>query len=120
VRKFYALHKFHKETRRSPRCCFECGDATHFIAHWSKRKKLDSSSDKYDYIKRNDYGKCDDKKKHRFGDKKKKFQKIMSLACAAFSDFDFSSDNSSSSEEDERPKCKKDDFTDLCLMGKSL
>jgi hypothetical protein len=35
------------------------------------------------------------------------------------SDFDFSSEDSSSSEEDERPKCKKVDFTDLCLMGKS-
>jgi hypothetical protein len=32
VRKFSALHKFHKEMRRSPRGCFECGDTTHFIA----------------------------------------------------------------------------------------
>jgi hypothetical protein len=32
VRKFCALHKFHKERRRSPRGCFECGDTTHFIA----------------------------------------------------------------------------------------
>jgi hypothetical protein len=43
----------------------------------------------------------------------------MSQACAALSDFDFSSDNSSSSEEDEKVKCKQGDFTDLCLMGKS-
>jgi hypothetical protein len=35
------------------------------------------------------------------------------------SDFDFSSDVSSSSEEDEKPKSKKGDFTGLCLMGKS-
>jgi hypothetical protein len=35
------------------------------------------------------------------------------------SDFNFSSDNSSSSEEDEKPKFKKGDFIDLCLMGKS-
>jgi hypothetical protein len=91
------LHKFCKERRRSPRGFFECGDTTHFIADWSKRKKLDSSSNKYDYTKRNDYSKGDDKKKHRFGDKKKKkFQKIMSHACAALSDFDFSSDDSSS------------------------
>ena len=49
----------------------------------------------------------DDKKKHCFGDnKKKKFQKIMSRACAALSDFDFSNDDSSSSEEDEMPKRK--------------
>jgi hypothetical protein len=43
----------------------------------------------------------------------------MSQACAALSDFDFSSDDSSISEEDEKPKSKKDDFTGLCLMGKS-
>jgi hypothetical protein len=35
------------------------------------------------------------------------------------SDFDFFSDDSSSSEEDEKLKSKKDDFTSLCLMGKS-
>jgi hypothetical protein len=52
VRKFYALHKFRKERRRSPRGCFECGDTTHFIADIPKRKKLDSSSNKYDYTKR--------------------------------------------------------------------
>jgi hypothetical protein len=62
ARKFRALHKFRKE-RRSPRGCFECGDTTHFIADCSKRKKLDSSSNKYDYTKRNDYSKGDDKKK---------------------------------------------------------
>jgi hypothetical protein len=55
---------------------------------------------------------------YRFGDKKK-FQKMMSRACAALSDLDFSSDDSSSSEEDERPKRKTSDFTDLCLLGKS-
>jgi hypothetical protein len=35
------------------------------------------------------------------------------------SDFGFSSDNSSISEEDENVKCKQGDFTGLCLMGKS-
>jgi hypothetical protein len=35
------------------------------------------------------------------------------------SDFDFSSEDSFSSEEDEKIKCKKGDFTGLCLMGKS-
>jgi hypothetical protein len=60
VRKFCALHKFRKERRRSPRGCFECSDTTHFIADCPKRKKLD-------------YSKGDDKKKHRFGDNKKKF-----------------------------------------------
>jgi hypothetical protein len=113
------LHRFHKERRRSPRGCFECGDTTHFIANCSKRKKLDSSSNKYDYTKRNDYNKDDDKKKYRFGDKKKKFHKMMSQACAALSDLDFSSDDTSRSEEDERPKRKTDDFTSICLMGKS-
>jgi hypothetical protein len=44
---------------------------------------------------------------------------MMSRACATLSDIDFSSDDSSSSEEDERPKRKTDDFTGLCLMGKS-
>jgi hypothetical protein len=119
ARKFWALHMFRKERRRSPRDCFECGDITHFIADCPKRKKLDSSSNKYDYTKRNDYSKGDDKKKYRFGDKKKKkkFQKMMSRVCAALSDLDFSSDNSSSSEEDERPKCKTGDFTGLCRGG---
>jgi hypothetical protein len=71
ARKFHALHKFHKEGRRSPRGYFECGNTTHFIADCPKRKKLDSSSNKYDYTKRNDSSKGDDKN-HRFGDKKKK------------------------------------------------
>jgi hypothetical protein len=35
------------------------------------------------------------------------------------SDFDFSSDDSFSSEEDEKVKRKQGDFTGLCLMGKS-
>jgi regulator of replication initiation timing len=43
----------------------------------------------------------------------------MSRACAALCDLDFSSDDSYSSEEDEKPKCKTGDFTGLCLMGKS-
>jgi hypothetical protein len=44
---------------------------------------------------------------------------MMSRACAALSDLNFSSDDSSSSEEDERPKRKTGDFIGLCLMGKS-
>jgi hypothetical protein len=48
ARKFYTIHKFLKERRRSPRCYFECGDTTHFIADCPKRKKLDSSN-KYNY-----------------------------------------------------------------------
>jgi hypothetical protein len=43
----------------------------------------------------------------------------MSRACSALSDPDFSSNDSSSSEEDEKVKCKPGDFTDLRLMGKS-
>jgi hypothetical protein len=117
TRKFHALHRFRKE-RRSPRGCFECGDTTHFIPDCPKRKKIDSSSNKYDYTKRNNYSKGDDKK-YRFRDKKKKFHKMMSRACAAFNGLDFSSDDSSSSEEDERPKRKTSDLTGLCLMGKS-
>jgi hypothetical protein len=114
------LHKFHKERRRSLRGCFECGDTTHFIADCPKRKKFDSSF-KYDYTNQNDYNnKGDHKKKNRFRDKKKKkFQKIMSCACVTLSDFNFSSEDSSSSEEDEKVKFKQGDFTGLCLMGKS-
>jgi hypothetical protein len=43
----------------------------------------------------------------------------MSQACAALSDFDFSSEDSSSSEEDEKVNYKKreGDFTRLCLMA---
>jgi hypothetical protein len=70
ARKFCALHKFHKERRRSPRGCFECSDTTHFIADCPKRKKLNSN--KYDYTKQNDYSKGNDNK-YRFRDKKKKF-----------------------------------------------
>jgi hypothetical protein len=120
VRKFRVLHKFRKERRRSPSGCFECCDTTNFIADCPKQKKLDSSN-KYNYNNRNDSSdKGEGKKKYRFEDKKKKFQKMMSRACAALSDLDFSSDDSSSSEEDEKSKCKIGDFTDLCLMGKSL
>jgi hypothetical protein len=72
ARKFRVLHKFHKERRKSPRGYFECGDTTHFIADCPKRKKLDSSFNKYDYTKQNDYGKGDNKKTYRFKDKKKK------------------------------------------------
>jgi hypothetical protein len=121
ARKFHALHKIHKERRRSPRGCFKCGDTTHFIADYPKRKKFDSSN-KYNYNNRNDSSdKGEGKKKYHFGDKKKKkkLQKMMSRACAALSDLDFSSDDSSSSEEDERPKRQTGDFTGLCLMGKS-
>jgi hypothetical protein len=120
ARKFHALHRFCKERRRSPSGCFECGDTTHFITDCSKRKKFDSSN-KYNYNNWNDSSdKGEGKKKYSFGDKKKKkFQKMMSRACAALRDLNFSSDDSSSSEEDERLKCKIGDFTGLCLMGKS-
>jgi hypothetical protein len=40
--------------------------------------------------------------------------------CAALSDLNFASDDSSSSEEDEKVKRKPGDFIGLCLMGKSL
>jgi hypothetical protein len=100
--------------------CCKCCDTTHFIANCPKRKKLDTSSNKYDCTKWNDYNKGDDKKKYRSRDKKKKkFRKMLSRACVTLSDIDFSSDDSSSSEVDERPKLKIGDFTDLCLMGKS-
>jgi hypothetical protein len=98
VRKFWALHRFRKE-----------------------RKKFDSSN-KYNYNNRNDSSdKGEGKRKYRFRDnKKKKFQKMMSWVCAALSDLNFSSNDSSSSEGDERPKRKTGDFIGLCLMGKSL
>jgi hypothetical protein len=120
--KFCALHKFCNERRRSPRGCFECGDTTHFIADYPKRKKLDSSN-KYNNDNNNNQNNSGNKgedKKYRFKDKKKKFKKIMSRACATLNDFYFSSDDSSSSDEDEKVKHKQDDFTGLCLMGKSL
>jgi hypothetical protein len=44
----------------------------------------------------------------------------MSQACVSLSNFDFSSEDSSSSEVDEKIKCKKCDFVGLCLMDKSL
>jgi hypothetical protein len=39
--------------------------------------------------------------------------------CVAFSDFDFSSDDSSNSEEDKNVKRKQGNFTGLSLMDKS-
>jgi hypothetical protein len=127
ARKFRTLHKFRKERRRSPRDCFDCSDTTHFIADCPMRKKLDSSN-KYNNNNNDDddndnddsNNKGDNKKKYRFTKKKKKFQNIMSRACAALSDFDFSSNDSSRSEENEKVKRKQDDFTYLCLMDKSL
>jgi hypothetical protein len=44
---------------------------------------------------------------------------MMSRTCAALNDIDFFNDDSSNSEEDEKPKHKTGDFTGLCLMGKS-
>jgi hypothetical protein len=76
VRKFLVLHKLCNERRRSPRGCFECDNTTHFIADCSKRKKLESSSNKYDYTTWNDYNKWDDNKKYHFRDKKKKKKKF--------------------------------------------
>jgi hypothetical protein len=123
ARKFRTLHRFCKEMRRSPRGYFECGDTIHFITDCPKRKKLDSSN-KYNYNIRNDTSeKGEGKKKYHFGNnkkkKKKKFHKMISRACAALSDLDFSSDDSPCSEEDEKPKRKIGDFISLCLMGKS-
>jgi hypothetical protein len=43
----------------------------------------------------------------------------MSQACAALSDVDFSGDDSSRLNEDEKVKRKQGDFIGLCLMGKS-
>jgi hypothetical protein len=91
----------------------ECGDTTHFITDCYKRKKFDSSN-KYNYNNRDDSSdKGEGKKKYHFGDKKK-FQKMMSQACASLSDIDFFSDDSSSSKEDERLKRKTGDFISLC------
>jgi hypothetical protein len=115
------LHRFRNERRRSLRGCFECGNTTNFITDCPNRKKIDSSNNYNCNNQNNSSDKGEGKKKYRFRDKKKnnKFQKMMSRACAALSDLDFSSDDSSSSEEDERPKRKTGDFTGLCLMGKS-
>jgi hypothetical protein len=122
VRKFRALHKFCKEMRRSPRGCFEYVDTTQFIADCPKRKKLDSFN-KYNNNNnnRNDTSNKGDNKKCCFEDKKKKkkFWKIMSQVCDALSDFDFSSDDFSSSDEDEKVKRKQGDFAGVCLTGKS-
>jgi hypothetical protein len=44
---------------------------------------------------------------------------MMSHACATLSDLNFSSDDFSTLEEDEKLKRKIGNFTSLCLMGKS-
>jgi hypothetical protein len=122
AKKLCAFHKFCKEGRRSPRDYFKYGDTTYFITDCPKRIELDSSNN-YDYTNWNDSSKKgDNKKKYHFGDKKKKkkFLKMMSQAYVALSDFDFSSYDSSSSEEDDEVKRKQGDFTGIDLMGKSL
>jgi hypothetical protein len=74
VRKFHALHRFRKERKRSPMGCFKCDDTTHFIVDCPKRKKLDSSYNKYN--NRNESSdKGEGKKMYHFGDKKKKKKK---------------------------------------------
>jgi hypothetical protein len=91
ARKFWAMCKFQKERRRNFQGCFECGDTTHIIGDCPKMKKYDYSN-KNDYINKNDYN---NKKKNRFGDNKKKnIKMIMPRACAALSDFEFSSEDS--------------------------
>jgi hypothetical protein len=118
ARKFWAMHKFQKEGRinsRNYQGCFECGNTTHFITDCSKRKKYDYSN------KNNYYNKNYHKKKNCFrGKKKKNIKKIMSQACGTLSDFDFSSEDSSCLEEDEKVNYEKKecDFTELCLMAK--
>jgi hypothetical protein len=99
------MHKFQKERRRGSQNSRGC----------PKRKKYDDSN-KNDYNNKNDYT-----KKNLLGDKKNKnIKKIMSRACASMSNFDFSSEDSSSSEEDAKVNYKKKegDFTGLCLMTK--
>jgi hypothetical protein len=119
ARKFWMLHKFRKESRRNTRNPwggFKCGDTTHFITDCPKRKKYDCTN-KNDYNNKNDNK--NDYKKNCFRDKKN-IKKIMSRACAALSDFNFLSEDSSSSEEDEKVNYKKKegDFTGLCLKTK--
>jgi hypothetical protein len=87
ARKFQAMHKFQKERRRNSRGCFECGDTTHFITDFPKRKKYNYSN-MNDYINKNN-NKNDSKKKNHFRDKNKSINKIMARACAALNDFDF-------------------------------
>jgi hypothetical protein len=72
VRKFRALHRFHKERRKSLRGCFEYGNTTHFIANCPNRKKF-GSFNKYNYNNQNDSSdKGDGKKKYRFGTRRRR------------------------------------------------
>jgi hypothetical protein len=77
ARMFRALHRFCKERRRSPRGCFKYSDTTHFITDCPNQKKFDFSN-KYNYNNRNGSSDKGGKKNYPFGDKKKKFQKMMS------------------------------------------
>jgi hypothetical protein len=71
AKKFHALHRFCKERMRSPMGCFKCDDTTHFIVDCPKRKKLDSSYNKYN--NQNEYSdKGEGNKMYHFDDKKKK------------------------------------------------
>jgi hypothetical protein len=103
ARKFWVMHKFQKERRRNSwnsRGCFECRDTTHFSTDCPKRMKWEYSNKK-DHNNKND-NKNNYTKKNRFGDgNRRNIQKIMSWACATLSE------DSSSSEEDEKINYKK-------------
>jgi hypothetical protein len=76
ARKFHALYKFHKERRRSPKGYFECGDTTTSSPTAPSGRSLTPPISTTTPT-RTTTAKGDRKKKNRFGDKKKKLQKIM-------------------------------------------
>jgi hypothetical protein len=100
TKKFKRFYNNRKERRGGrTRGCFECGDMNHYIADCPKKKKFDYSNknDNFKGSYKDDY-----KKKKSFGSKKKNIKKIMSRACAALSDIDFSNKDISSSDEGRR------------------
>jgi hypothetical protein len=121
ARKFHALHRFYKERRRSPRAVSSAATPPTSSSTASRERSSTPLTSTTTITGTTPATRARARRSTTFRDKKKKkkFQKMMSRACAALSDLDLSSDDSFSSEEDERPKRKTGDFTDLYLMGKS-
>jgi hypothetical protein len=121
ARKFHALHKFHKERRRSPSCCFKCGDNSHFIADCPKRKKFDSPTCTTTPTRTTPATRATIRRRtdSETTTRRRRSSRRSCPESAPLSDFNISSEDSSILEEDEKIKCKKGDFTRLCLIGKS-
>jgi hypothetical protein len=119
ARKFHTLHKLCKKRRRSPKGCFECDDTTHFIDDCPKRKKLDSYPTSTTTPSGMTTTRVTTRRSTALGQQEEQIPEDDLPSVCCLSDLEFSNDDSSNSEQDEKVKHKLGDFTSLYLMGKS-